>query len=98
MSAAPAKLNPFPGLRPFTQEEDYLFFGREEQTIELLQRLGSNRVVAVVVASASGRSSISSRRFSASTRPARRSRKLPTNSSASYWRRRRKRTCRSTSC
>ncbi len=40
MSAAPARMNPFPGLRPFTQEEDYLFFGREEQTIELLQRLG----------------------------------------------------------
>ncbi len=32
-------MNPFPGLRPFTQEEDYLFFGREEQTLELLQRL-----------------------------------------------------------
>ena len=26
MSAAPATMNPFPGLRPFTQEEDYLFF------------------------------------------------------------------------
>jgi len=41
-------MNPFPGLRPFTQEEDYLFFGREEQTLELLQRLGINRFVAVV--------------------------------------------------
>jgi len=44
MSPTPAKTNPFPGLRPFTQEEDYLFFGREEQTIELLRRLGSNRL------------------------------------------------------
>ena len=51
-------MNPFPGLRPFTQEEDYLFFGREEQTIELLQRLGSNRFVAVVGTSGSGKSSL----------------------------------------
>ena len=58
MSAAPAKMNPFPGLRPFTQEEDYLFFGREEQTLELLQRLGSNRFVAVVGTSGSGKSSL----------------------------------------
>ncbi len=55
---SPPKMNPFPGLRPFTQEEDYLFFGREEQTIELLQRLGSNRFVAVVGTSGSGKSSL----------------------------------------
>jgi WD40 repeat protein/tetratricopeptide (TPR) repeat protein len=58
MSAALATVNPFPGLRPFTQEEDYLFFGREEQTIELLQRLGNNRFVAVVGTSGSGKSSL----------------------------------------
>jgi hypothetical protein len=58
MSLAPAKINPFPGLRPFTQLEDYLFFGREEQTLELLQRLGSNRFVAVVGTSGSGKSSL----------------------------------------
>src|SRR6516165_9397366 len=58
MITAAHKLNPFPGLRPFTQEEDYLFFGREEQTLELLQRLGSNRFVAVVGASGSGKSSL----------------------------------------
>jgi WD40 repeat protein len=58
MSRAPARMNPFPGLRPFTQEEDYLFFGREEQTIELLQRLGNNRFVAVVGTSGSGKSSL----------------------------------------
>jgi WD40 repeat protein len=58
MSAAPAKLNPFPGLRPFTQDEDYLFFGREEQTLELLKRLGNNRFVAVVGTSGSGKSSL----------------------------------------
>jgi hypothetical protein len=58
MKPTPAKTNPFPGLRPFTQEEDYLFFGREEQTLELLQRLGSNRFVAVVGTSGSGKSSL----------------------------------------
>jgi WD40 repeat protein/tetratricopeptide (TPR) repeat protein len=51
-------MNPFPGLRPFTQEEDYLFFGREEQTLELLSRLGSHRFVAVVGTSGSGKSSL----------------------------------------
>ena len=45
MSTAPATMNPFPGLRPFTPEEDYVFFGREEQTLELLARLGSRRFV-----------------------------------------------------
>lgn len=58
MSGQPTKMNPFPGLRPFTQEEDYLFFGREEQTIELLQRLAGNRFVAVVGTSGSGKSSL----------------------------------------
>ncbi len=50
--------NPFPGLRPFSSEEDYLFFGREEQTLELLQRLEHNRFVAVVGTSGSGKSSL----------------------------------------
>src|SRR3954451_15319701 len=58
MSNLPPKVNPFPGLRPFTQEEDYLFFGREEQTLELLQRLSVNRFVAVVGTSGSGKSSL----------------------------------------
>ena len=44
--------------RSFRQDEDYLFFGREEQSIELLQRLGGNRFVAVVGASGSGKSSL----------------------------------------
>ena len=50
--------NPFPGLRPFEPDEDYLFFGREEQTIELLGRLAENRFVAVVGTSGSGKSSL----------------------------------------
>jgi WD40 repeat protein len=51
-------MNPFPGLRPFTPEEDHLFFGREEQTLELLRRLGGHRFVAVVGTSGSGKSSL----------------------------------------
>jgi len=58
MSTTHKSTNPFPGLRAFTQEEDYLFFGREEQTIELLQRLGSNRFLTVVGTSGSGKSSL----------------------------------------
>jgi tetratricopeptide (TPR) repeat protein len=51
-------MNPFPGLRPFRQDEDYLFFGREEQTMELLELLGAHRFVAVVGTSGSGKSSL----------------------------------------
>ncbi len=50
--------NPFPGLRPFTTEEDYLFFGREEQTTELLGLLREHRFLAVVGTSGSGKSSL----------------------------------------
>src|SRR5579863_9049255 len=58
MSAGAGSLNPFPGLRPFRHDEDYLFFGREEQTMELLQRLGTHRFLAVVGTSGSGKSSL----------------------------------------
>ncbi|HIG27385.1 MAG TPA: hypothetical protein EYQ50_06160 [Verrucomicrobiales bacterium] len=50
--------NPFPGLRPFQIEEKYLFFGREEQTAELLTRLRKTRFLAVVGVSGSGKSSL----------------------------------------
>ena len=50
--------NPFPGLRPFRAEENYLFFGREKKTDELLRRLQSNRFLGVVGASGSGKSSL----------------------------------------
>ncbi len=50
--------NPFPGLRPFEQDEDYLFFGREELCSELLRRLRQNRFLAAVGTSGSGKSSL----------------------------------------
>ncbi|MDP6794848.1 MAG: hypothetical protein QGG00_05595, partial [Verrucomicrobiota bacterium] len=52
------KMNPFPGLRPFEMQEKYLFFGREDQTVELLKRLGQARFMAVVGTSGSGKSSL----------------------------------------
>ncbi|MCP4951594.1 MAG: hypothetical protein GY922_07065, partial [Proteobacteria bacterium] len=50
--------NPFPGLRAFFAEEDYLFFGREEQVNELLSRLRQHRFLSVLGASGSGKSSL----------------------------------------
>src|SRR5260370_18687331 len=50
--------NPFPGLRCFLWDEDSLFFGRHEQIEDLLRRLRTNRLVAVVGTSGSGKSSL----------------------------------------
>ena len=50
--------NPFPGLRPFNQEEDYLFFGREQQVAELATLLRKQRFIAVTGTSGSGKSSL----------------------------------------
>lgn len=53
-----ARTNPFPGLRPFMQEEADLFFGRDRQSDELVRRLASRRFLAVVGTSGSGKSSL----------------------------------------
>jgi len=58
MSIAASVAEPFPGLRPFTAEESYLFFGRDEQVEELLLRLAGRRFLAVVGTSGSGKSSL----------------------------------------
>lgn len=58
MNGAPASFNPFPGLRPFWTHEKYLFFGREAQTAEMLQRLRQVRFLAAVGPSGSGKSSL----------------------------------------
>ena len=47
--------NPFPGLRPFRYGEQYLFFGREGQSGQILQRLRKQRFLAIVGTSGSGR-------------------------------------------
>ena len=50
--------NPFPGLRPFEEEDAHLFFGRETQVRELLARMADERFLAVVGMSGSGKSSL----------------------------------------
>src|SRR5215210_957907 len=52
------RMNPFPGLRTFEPDEDYLFFGREQQIDELLRRLRTTRFLSIVGTSGSGKSSL----------------------------------------
>src|ERR1041384_2849325 len=56
LNAQPA--NPFVGLRPFESTESLLFFGRREQTIELLKQLHRTHFLAVVGSSGCGKSSL----------------------------------------
>jgi energy-coupling factor transporter ATP-binding protein EcfA2 len=61
-AGAATAVNPFPGLRPFLGDDkdlqDHPFFGREEQTDDLLFRLRRQRFLAVVGTSGSGKSSL----------------------------------------
>ncbi len=50
--------NPYVGLRPFEAGEARLFFGRREQTVELLERLYMGHFLAVVGNSGCGKSSL----------------------------------------
>src|SRR5262245_2410552 len=50
--------NPFPGLRPFEFHENPLFFGREGQAGQLVEKLSATRFLAVVGTSGSGKSSL----------------------------------------
>ena len=58
MSSATSARNPFPGLRPFRAEESTLFFGRDDQTGEALDRLLRQKMLAVVGVSGCGKSSL----------------------------------------
>ena len=49
---------PYPGLRPFQPTESCLFFGRETQVQELLERLPRHRFLGVVGVSGCGKSSL----------------------------------------
>jgi hypothetical protein len=53
-----SSVNPFPGLRPFTVDESYLYFGREGQIDDILQKIAINRFVTVMGYSGSGKSSL----------------------------------------
>jgi hypothetical protein len=50
--------NPFPGLRPFHEDEVHLFFGRENQVDAMVDKLAATRFLAVVGTSGSGKSSL----------------------------------------
>ncbi len=49
---------PYPGLRPFETSENFVFFGRDGQSDEVLSKLRSAKFVAVVGTSGSGKSSL----------------------------------------
>ena len=53
-----AKPNPFPGLRPFREDEEHFFFGRESQVDTMVNKLAATRFLAVVGTSGSGKSSL----------------------------------------
>jgi len=50
--------NPFPGIRNFEPEEDYLFFGRDEQISNMLGILSDKHFLALIGYSGSGKSSL----------------------------------------
>lgn len=50
--------NPFPGLRPFRPGEEKFFFGRENESREIAEKLLQNRFVAVIGTSGCGKTSL----------------------------------------
>ncbi len=50
--------NPYPGLRPFEEQEEHLFFGREQQVDRMIDILAAQKLLAVVGGSGSGKSSL----------------------------------------
>jgi WD40 repeat protein len=65
--------NPYKGLRPFFERDAEDFFGRTDLVVELLEKVDSSRLIALVGPSGSGKSSV----VSAGLIPALRSGQLP---------------------
>lgn len=57
-SAGPKPPCPYPGMRPFREDESHLFFGREKETAYMVQQLRVHRFLAVIGASGSGKTSL----------------------------------------
>ena len=57
-TTAPPPSNPYPGLRPFREAEEHLFFGREHQVDGMVDRLAQTHFLVVVGTSGSGKSSL----------------------------------------
>src|SRR5476651_329617 len=58
MSELIHRINPFPGIRNFEPEEDFLFFGRDEQIKNMLDILSEKHFLALIGYSGSGKSSL----------------------------------------
>jgi hypothetical protein len=58
MTPAIPRANPYPGLRPFREDEEACFFGRESQVDQMVDTLAATRFLAVVGSSGSGKSSL----------------------------------------
>jgi len=58
MIASSLHVNPFPGIRSYEIHEDDLFFGRESQVTELIDKLSVTRFLAIVGSSGCGKSSL----------------------------------------
>ena len=57
-ASAPSRLNPYPGLAPFDEPDAARFFGRDREIDEVLERLPSRRLLAVIGVSGCGKSSL----------------------------------------
>jgi ABC-type glutathione transport system ATPase component len=58
MAAKLTNTNPFPGLVAFDESDSNRFSGRDSQIEEILQRLASGRLLAVIGLSGCGKSSL----------------------------------------
>ncbi len=58
MGSSSFHLNPFPGIRSYEITEDELFFGREIQVEELIDKLTNTHFLAIVGSSGCGKSSL----------------------------------------
>ena len=58
MSKVKHTINPFPGIRNFESDEDYLFFGRTRQIDEVTALLSATHFLALIGYSGSGKSSL----------------------------------------
>ena len=52
------KLNPYPGLRPFTEKESIFFKGRDLHIRQIIKQLEKNKIVIITGASGDGKSSL----------------------------------------
>ncbi|HAA18612.1 MAG TPA: hypothetical protein DCP28_07525, partial [Cytophagales bacterium] len=58
MNSTLTLVNPFPGLRAFEPQEADRFYGRDQQIADILEKLQTNRFIAVLGTSGSGKSSL----------------------------------------